>query len=65
VRYPANKLEFFINNDSDALRIELAGSLSAADVESVRETAVRQDGDKDGDTQVACRKENSNVQSPS
>ena len=30
-----NKLQFFIHNDSDALRIELAGSLSGPDVESV------------------------------
>jgi hypothetical protein len=30
-----NKLQFFIHNDSDALRIELAGSLSGANVESV------------------------------
>ena len=29
------KLQFFIHNDSDALRIELAGSLSGSDVESV------------------------------
>jgi len=30
-----NELQFFIHNDSDALRIELAGSLSGPNVESV------------------------------
>jgi ABC-type transporter Mla MlaB component len=48
-----NKLQFFIHHDSDALRIELAGSLSCPDVESVLQAWQKEFSTAAGRTLVA------------